>query len=191
MKMTGLETLYRNMKAKNETYTIFDYRHNKIQLVILFDTKTTPFSLLLIKKYSTKTLTLDIECGFNLNTFLGDKYQLLLQILEIQGGETNPFKPTVFFQKLNTNIPTDTHHYKLDDETRKVISCAKNFGEKDKVLICGYIDWGKSKNSKTYTQANREKTKILHPDVYAKIKDKNISIKYTDKKEEEVTTLYL
>lgn len=69
MKMTGLETLYRNMKAKNETYTIFDYRHNKIQLVILFDTKTTPFSLLLIKKYSTKTLTLDIECGFNLNTF--------------------------------------------------------------------------------------------------------------------------
>ncbi|WP_246058918.1 DUF6037 family protein [Campylobacter troglodytis] len=185
IKMTGLETLYKDMKAKNETYAIFDYRHNKIKLVILFDTKTTPFYLLLIKKHSTQTLLLDVEYGFNLSTFLGNKYQLLLQILEIQSGKTNPFSPKVFFKELNDKIPTNIHHYEPDYETRKLISYAKNYEEKDKVFICGCMDWDKIKNGKTYTQANREKTKILYPNVYAKIKDKNINIKYTDNKKDE------
>lgn len=42
------------------------------------------------------------------------------------------------------------------------------------------IDWDKTNSGKRYTQANREKTRILRPDIYDKIKDKNISVKYTN-----------
>jgi len=32
-----------------------------------------------------------------------------------------------------------------------------------------------------YTKENREKTRLLYPEIYEKIKDKNISVFYTDK----------
>lgn len=98
--MTGLETLYGNMRNNNTNHTIFYYVHaNKVQLVVLFDIGTKPFSLFLIKKYSDKqSLSLTIERGFNLNILLPkNRYQLLLQMLEICGGITNRFSTKIFF----------------------------------------------------------------------------------------------
>lgn len=68
----------------------------------------------------------------------------------------------------------------MDTEIRKIISCARNFEEKDKIFLYGYIDWDKIESNKRYTQANREKTRILYPPVYNTVKDKNISVRYTD-----------
>lgn len=188
IKLNGLEILYKDMRGRGKDYAIFDYNHSiKIKLIILFDIKTNPFSLLLIKKHSTQTLLLDIQRGFMLDTLLPpEQYKCLLQILEIKPGITKSFSTKEFFQKLNSKIPTYIHSYILDDKTRIAISCSKNFEEKDKIFICGYIDWDEIKNGKTYTQANREKTRILYPDVYEKIKDKNISIKYTANKKDEI-----
>lgn len=188
IKLSGLEVLYKDMRDKGKDYVIFDYSHSaKIKLIILFDIKTIPFSLLLIKKVYKQTLLLDIQRGFMLDTFLqSNQYNRLLQMLEIKPGIIKSFSTKEFFQELNSKIPTHTHNYILDDETRMAISHSKNFEEKDKILICGYIDWDEIKNGKTYTQANREKTRILYPDVYKKIKDKNISIKYTANKKDEI-----
>lgn len=98
IKMIGLQTLYKDMKSKNETYAIFDYQHNKIKLIILFDIKPQPFSLLLCKRYSSQSLLLDIKQGFILNPYLSpEQYKILLQMLEIQSGATK-FLTSVFFK---------------------------------------------------------------------------------------------
>ncbi|MFH5315348.1 DUF6037 family protein, partial [Campylobacter coli] len=82
MKMTGLENLYKDIKNKQMTYCIFNYTHNRIELEIMFDINPKPFKLLIIKKYSNKTLLLDILNGFKLDIFLSkEKYQILLDIL--------------------------------------------------------------------------------------------------------------
>lgn len=176
----GLQTLYKDMKSKNETYAIFDYKHNQIKLIILFDTKPQPFSLLLCKRYSSQSLLLDIKQGFMLNPFLSpEQYKILLQMLEIQSGATK-FLTSVFFQELDSKIPSQTCDYEMDTELRKIISYAKNFEDKDKLFLYGYIDWDKTGSGKQYTQANRDKTKILYPSVYNAIKDKNISVRYTN-----------
>lgn len=178
--MTGLQTLYKDMKIKNETYTIFDCQHNKIKLIMLFDISSQPFSLLLFKRRSSQNLLLDIQQGFMLNPSLSqEQYKTLLQILEIQNGATI-FRTSVFFQELNSKIPCQTSAYEMDTEIRKIISCARNFEEKDKIFLYGYIDWDKIESNKRYTQANREKTRILYPPVYNTVKDKNISVRYTD-----------
>jgi len=46
-------------------------------------------------------------------------------------------------------------------------------------------DWDKyPKLCKNVSTKNREKTRLLYPDIYETIKDKNISVFYTDKNPE-------
>ena len=183
MQMTGLIALYKDIKSQNVTYAIFDYKHNRIQLAILFDIKTTPFSLLLVKKHSNQNLSFDVKKGFCIDLLLSsERYECLRRMLEIPSGSTNRFRPSEFFRELNAKIPSHIPQYKLDDSVRMAIAYSKNFEDKDKIFVRGLIDWDKIRNGKTYTRTNREKTRILYPNIYDKIKDKNISVSYTNNK---------
>lgn len=64
MKMNGLADLYKSIKEQGLSHTIFDYTHNGIEFSIMFDIGTNPFKLLLVKKYSSLNLSLDINKGF-------------------------------------------------------------------------------------------------------------------------------
>ncbi|HEF1622227.1 TPA: hypothetical protein R8T64_000118 [Campylobacter lari] len=184
MKMTGLENLYKDIKNKQVTYCIFNYTHNRVELEIMFDINPKPFKLLIIKKYSNKTLLLDILNGFKLDIFLSkEKYQILLDILDIKGADTTPFSTKKFFEELNSAIPHQVIQYNLNNNLRYIISQVNNFDEANLVYIKCLKDWSKNKNNRHVTEKNRKKTKYLYPDVFEIIKDKNISVVYTNNKD--------
>lgn len=190
--MSGLKNLYKQMKDKDLTYTIFDYRHNSIALVAMFDIDKNPFQLLIIKKGTNLTLSLDIEYGFSLETFLlPEDYEKLKEILEIPRmpkGE-NPFQPSEFFKEFNKKIPSTLLEYTQSSEIKQIFAKFYNPDEdENKIYILGMIDW--TGKNKTYSEKNREKTRILYPEVYRAIKDKNISIKYTSNENCSKNTTY-
>lgn len=180
-QMTGLKNLYENMKNNRQiTYCIFNYTHNRIELEIMFDINPKPFRLLIIRKHSNKTLLLDILNGFKLDMFLSkEKYQMLLDILDIKSGGVTPFSTKKFFEELNSAIPSQVVQYNLNNNLRHIISQVNNFDETDLVYIKRLTDWTKIKSNKHVTEKNRDKTKYLYPDVFETIKDKNISVVYT------------
>ena len=53
-----------------------------------------------------------------------------------------------------------------------------NFEESDKVEYDGLIDWSTSKCGRHHTLKNHEKTRILYPYIYERIKNKDISVRY-------------
>ncbi|MBR2112879.1 MAG: hypothetical protein IJ950_08190 [Helicobacter sp.] len=181
MKMTGLKELYKNMKAQKLPYHIFKYNHNTIELEILFDINRNPFGLLIIKQYSNLTLLLDIKTGFELDVFLTrEKYQVLREILEIKSGKTNSFSTKKFFEELNNAIPSCVKEYKIDNNLRYIISQVKNLDKAHLIYVKCLIDWSKTESGKHVSDENREKTKYLYPDIFELIKDKNISVVYTN-----------
>ncbi|EHB4036480.1 hypothetical protein JYA48_001881, partial [Campylobacter jejuni] len=118
------------IKNKQMTYCIFNYTHNRIELEIMFDINPEPFKLLIIKKHSNKTLLLDILNGFKLDIFLSkEKYQILLDILDIKGGGTIPFSTKKFFEELNNAIPHQVMQYNLSNNLRYIISQVNNLDE--------------------------------------------------------------
>ncbi|EAK9986034.1 hypothetical protein A9372_07895 [Campylobacter jejuni] len=184
MQMTNLKNLYKDIKNKQMTYCIFNYTHNRIELEIMFDINPEPFKLLIIRKHSNKTLLLDILNGFKLDIFLSkEKYQILLDILDIKGGGTIPFSTKKFFEELNSAIPHQVMQYNLSNNLRYIISQVNNLDEANLVYIKCLIDWSKKENNKHVTEKNRKKTKYLYPDVFEIIKDKNISVVYTNNKD--------
>lgn len=180
--MSRLKNLYKQIKDKNRTYAIFDYCHNKIKLIAMFDIGVDPFQLLLIKRGTQLTLSFNIKRGFILDAFLSpEDYERLKEILEIPKtpkGE-NPFQPSEFFKELNEKIPSTLLEYTQSSEVKRILARHYNPQEEEnKIYVLGMIDWT-TKTKGSYTKENREKTRILYPEIYQAIKDKNISIKYT------------
>lgn len=181
MKMNGLVDLYKSIKEQGLSYTIFDYTHNGIEFFIMFDIGTNPFKLLLVKKYSLLTLSLDINKGFILETSLEkEKYETLKEMLEIKKGNTNPFSTTIFFKELDSKIPKEAKKPVLDENHKSVISRVYQCEEQDKIFPFGFVDWDYNGSKKRYTERNREKTRLLYPDIYKAIQGKNISIRYSN-----------
>ncbi|MCX2683394.1 DUF6037 family protein [Campylobacter sp. MIT 21-1685] len=181
MKMNGLVELYKSMKKQELSHTIFDYTHNSIEFSILFDIGVNPFQLLLVKKYSPLTLSLDINKGFILETLLEkEKYETLKEMLHIKKGGDNPFFINIFFKELDSKIPKEAKIPVLDENSKLVISRVYQCEEQDKIFPCGFIDWNNNGSKRGYSEKNREKTRLLYPDIYKAIQGKNISVRYSD-----------
>ena len=180
--MDGLIDLYTSMKEKGLDHTAFDYIHNNIKLYIFFDIETKPFRLLLIKKHSSITLLLEIHQGFVLNTHLErEKYNILREILEIKNGSTTSFSTNKFFEELNSHFPKEAkmHDLNKDKNIKLAISKAYQCEDAEQIYPYAFIDWDRIDGNKSYSSKNREKTRLLYPDIYKSIQNKNISVKYS------------
>ena len=180
MKLTNLLPLYKDIKNKNLTYTIFNYNYNKIKLEVLFDITNTPFLILLIKPYSNLSLKLHITTGFIIDTFLDkNDYNKLREILEIPNGKGSKFCTNDFFEHFNSKIPHSAIYQKISHETRKLLSNACNCEDSNKIYLLSLTNW-ENKTKGHYTEKNREKVRLLYPEIYEAIKNKNISVNFTD-----------
>jgi hypothetical protein len=182
------------MLINRVTYDVFDYTNNNIEFSILFDIETKPyFNLTIIKKKSDLFLTFDIENGYIIETNISkDKYNLLKRMLEINPPTSNPFSTFNFFQDINSKIPSCISRKPLSKHT---IARIYSVEEPDLVYIKTLINWQAHPQSGRHcSPENKEKTKKLYRELYEQIKDKDISVKYTDQNimaEDEAITRYL
>lgn len=177
MKLTNLYEWYKDIKNENLTYNVFDCNYNHIELSFLFDIGTSPFMLALIKKQSGEVISFNILKGFLIETNLPrEQYYLLRKILNIPDKGESPFSTNSFFEEINNKFPN-----KIVKETHIspfILNKIYNFEESDKVEYDGLIDWSISNCGKHHTAKNHEKTRILYPDIYDTIKNKDISVRY-------------
>lgn len=181
MKMTKLQGLYGLMKQENHMYAIFEITYNKINLKLLFDISTNPFSLLIVRKRTDLYIKLDVKPYFEINTSLStENYQKLVKILELKPDKSNPFKTSNFFEELNMKIPDKIDKKYKSEGVINILQKNKGIEDNEGIYILGFIDWDKTNTNNNVRKYNREKTKKLYPEIYERIKDKNISVRYTD-----------
>ena len=164
------------------TFDVFDYTYNGIEFSVLFDIGSKPyFRIIFIKKRTELFLILDIKNGYYLDAFLGDKLDILKRMLEIHGGRVE-FSTNVFFSKFNEKIPSTISRKEL-----KLITISKIYKceESEKVYIKYLQPWDEYPwLKKNVSPENREKTRVLYPEIYENIKEKNVSVFYTDRPKE-------
>lgn len=185
MILDKLKELFKDIKRNNLTYDVFDFTKNNISFNVLFDINSTPFKLIIIKKRSSEYIKIDVLNGFTINPQLNsEQYNTLVSMLELRYQEGNPFSTITFFEELNQGIPATISKIEIGKNT---IATIYQCEEAEKVLIREIRDWDKYPHlNKTCSAENKEKTRILYPEIYEQIKDKNISVFYTNKKEEEI-----
>lgn len=179
MMKLNLYYLHMDILKHNKTYDVFDYTHNGIEFSVMFDTNE-PFKLTFIKKRSTLYLILDVSNDYKINTYLGDRLQILKDMLELKDGKTK-FSTNKFFEEFNQRIPHEISNEKISKSTlSKIYNCE----ESDKIYIKRLLDWDKHpKSGRNATPENHEKTRLFYPEIYERIKGKNVSVFYTDKEE--------
>ena len=176
MMKLNLCDLHLDILKHDKTYDVFDYTHNGIEFSVMFDVNE-PFKLTFIKKRSALYLILDVSTDYEINTYLGDKLQILKDMLELKDGTTK-FSTNKFFEEFNQRIP---HAISNREISKSTLSRVYNCEESEKIYIKELRDWDKYPHlEKHATPENREKTRLLYPEIYENIKDKNISVFYTD-----------
>lgn len=177
MKLSNLYNWYSAIKNNKLTYNVYDCHYNHVSLTLLFDIGHIPFILSIIKRNTAEVITFPILNGFNIETSLSlENYNLLRKILNIPIGKNSTFSTNSFFSELNATFPTSLS--KSERLEYNILNKIYNFEESDKYEFDGLIDWSNSNSGKHHTKKNHEKTRILYPEVYDKIKDKDISVRY-------------
>jgi hypothetical protein len=181
MFLSGLRILYAELKKNDNTYCIFKFQKNKIDFDIFYDIAKNPFQLGFLVLKNDFQLWINIEKGFNLNPKLDpDDFFKLAKLLNLKPDINNKFSTKAFFEEFNEKIPRTIPQ--IDPKyVHHLIINTYNIEEKDKLYYNGSIEWEKTECKHKRRPENLEKTRLLYPELYIKIKDRNISIKYTDK----------
>lgn len=184
MVLTNLKMIYSQITRLNMTFCIFPFQKNKVKFDVYFDIKDSPFKLGFIAKNTNLSIWFDIQRGFIIDCRLSkEQYYLLCKILNLKkASEENPFSTSAFFDEFNNAIPNKLQPLELYRDTIIHVAINKySIEEPDKLYYYGKIDWDLPQNIGKGRRSNEnlEKTRILYPEIYEIIKDKNISIKYT------------
>ncbi|MFA6857414.1 MAG: DUF6037 family protein [Treponema sp.] len=177
MKISEIASWYHDIKNHNLTYDSFICTYEKVNLDILLDINTVPFQLTIISHETGEVLTLSVECGYEVQAYLSSAdLNTLRSILKVPNGNKYPFSPTAFFRFLTEHFP---NHIMESKVSYQVLSKLYHFEEKNRPYYWHLICWEKYPESgKHATLKNKEKTRIRYPAIYAKIKDKDISVAY-------------
>jgi hypothetical protein len=177
MKLSGLKPLFISIKKNDLTYGTFKYQVNEISFEIFFDISVVPYQLGFIQRQSTFQLWLDVKSGFEINPVINNQdYKSLVKILQLKYNPDNPFKPQNFFDEFNKKIP-NTYSPTSIELLHYVSTQRYDVEEKEKLYFNKFMPWKSQKRSKE----NLEKTRLLLPKIYNRIKDRpNISVGYTN-----------
>jgi hypothetical protein len=157
-----------------------------VKFDIFFDIDKVPFRLGFLVLKSNYQLWLEVKNGFLIDTNLPKvKYYELIKLLNLKTDKNKPFSTVAFFEQFNNQIPRTLIEVKKDYMRSIVLAVSPNIEEKDKIYYLGINDWDKIKNGRHRDPKNLEKTRLLYPELYLSIKDKDISVKYTSDISEE------
>ena len=177
MTLTRLIPLYKKIKQNNETYAFFDFKKNGVTFHIFLDIETKPNYLLGFMVPGTQfNLWIDVTEDFKIVTYINEKYGELMEVLNLKSDPENKFSTNAFFSEFNEKIPSD--YMKAPKNVLNDIAIKKYDVEENESLY--YLSFRRLPPGWHRTEKNSEKTRLLLPKIYERIKDRdNISINYT------------
>ncbi|MBF7090448.1 hypothetical protein IUY40_02670 [Flavobacterium sp. ALJ2] len=185
-KIDNLSKIYRQLKDNNKTYTFFPFIANGVNFDIFFDINKSPFKLVFLALNSNFQLSLDVLPGFLINNNLPkNRFYELVKLLNLKKDINNPFSTTNFFKQFDNQIPQNLIKIDKQHANSLILKVYSDIEEKDKIYYLRMKDWNDSDNEWHRTSKNLEKTRLLYPDLYSLIVDKDISIYYTSDAKQE------
>lgn len=176
IKLDRIESIYKEL-IKDNTHTIpsFDFKYNKLEFTLLLILSKD--ELFFLKKGTTETFSLEI-IDFEIDNYFSDNYSKACEFFEIKYSENSSerFKPGHLIDAINYN---SIYKEYLPDDTRKQINNKYNLEDPDSIYYYSIRDHAKYGNKSHYSPENREKVRILLPELYERIKNRNISIGFT------------
>lgn len=198
-KIDKLSGFYRSMRKNDIRIGTFDFVYNNVVSHVIFDTSEgREWGLYFIKhgNGNGETLEIPIAVGYKFEIRSYEKYLEFRKYFEISG-VTGTFHFEDFIPHINNNIPNE---YVLNDNKRvQILKYNKLDRNSAGIYPVGVINWEevhlKNPNmdpSKYHrTEENLRKTRELYPSIYSIIRDKDISIRYGEKKEEKTENIIL
>jgi hypothetical protein len=180
MRLTGLQPLYRSMRAQDMERTKFRYQHNHLVFDCLFFIDTEPhFELVMGCLGHNFTIFVEVRKGFEITPYIEPKETFLaLRNALFQGmGSTNKFDPMAFFTEFNRHIPNHTSPDQAptpDDVGRHY----PDIEEADKRFFCGWLD--NTKQGNHVSPSNLAKTRrLLGQRAHDLAQRRNLSTRWT------------
>lgn len=100
MKLSGLKPLYNSMKANNIKRTKFSININNVIFEIIYFIDSKPHSLAIGVRERNLFFEIKVKHGFVINTYLGDKYATIYEILGLSSNGTTPLVHKNFMKRL-------------------------------------------------------------------------------------------
>ncbi|GAB2022026.1 hypothetical protein RyT2_11000 [Pseudolactococcus yaeyamensis] len=148
-------------------------------------------NLYFAKVGTQEELLLDIDDNFSIETYTEkDLYAKLISFFEIKYDPNNRFKPFNLFKYIDENSKPRKFN---TTQNREMVTRLYKLNNPDAIYYYSMVNWNTSKSGKRYSKENRDKVKKLLPNLFELIKDKNISVRFTDqpKNAETEKTQYL
>ncbi|RWZ52236.1 hypothetical protein EQV77_15785 [Halobacillus fulvus] len=160
------------MKRQNIDRYKFDFVFHKVKFDVLYFLDETPNKLAFGIKEHNYYFELPVKRGFNIVPFL-DRYSEFCRIMGLKYNLKAPFKPRIFFDALNGQIPKSASQKNIP-APHQIAIYRNDVEEADKIY---FVNWRDNKKAgHQVSSSNLEKTrKLLSKDAYLMCKSKNIS----------------
>jgi hypothetical protein len=185
MKLTGLSSLFKQMKQDGELRSKIEYRHGRVTFDVLFLIDESPFSLMFGAKGHNVSFEFKVGPGFTVTpTIPNEVYRALCKALGLTFDPTNPFRISTFLEDFSTAVPS-LLGTKSKAKPQDVARHRRHVEDSDKIYFCGWRD--NTKRSEHVTPKNLQKTReLLGEAAYSSCKARNISTCWTDHEDDEV-----
>lgn len=156
MKMISLAQLHRSMREIGVDIQKFGIKTGAAEFDCLFSTRSDPFHLALTSVGENPLyLGFEVRPGYNLNPYLGNKYQEVLRLLYIDGRSSTPFKVTEWFLQIDGQIPKQATS--RIPHVAEIVRLRPDIEEADKIH---FLEW-RYHTKGSVTRKNLEKTDQL------------------------------
>jgi hypothetical protein len=182
--LSGLKSLHEDMASKNEDSAIFPVAVRNKGFSCIFLSNVSPY-LLFITSLGLDPFTMEftVQSDYSIISYLGDKYDLLRNYLDLHGKSNYPYLPNGFFTDFNSGIPTAFHNRPPYTVKLLTASRTREIDEANKIYFCG---WYQNPVGKHVTPKNYEKTLLAFgKDTADRNMANNHSSKWTDNPDEE------
>lgn len=176
-----LKELYKSMCSLGVQIGTFKHKYNNIDSNVIFDTRK--WNLIFIKQGSAETLTLKVQKGFKFTIDGDTEYRNFIAYFGVSGTKGS-FRIANFIRHFSSQVPTQ---YKITDTARKIIvNYDRLDSTSDGIYPIGVKNWEEihaqnpslPKDKFHRSKENLLKTKELYPELYERIKDKDLTIIY-------------
>jgi len=179
MKLDGLVSLFKDMKARHLDRIRFGHSHGRVEFDVLFFIDESPFTLMFGARGYNVAFQVPVGHGFEINPRLDkEDYKRLCDALGLVYNPANPFSVKAFFDafshRIPSSVPTD---YKV--ASSDVSRFRRDVEEIDKKYFLGWLDH--SVTGKNVTVLNLLKTReLLGRKFFEYCQERNVSTRWTD-----------
>ncbi|MFC6206399.1 DUF6037 family protein [Levilactobacillus tongjiangensis] len=160
----------------------FEFSYNSLRFTLLYGINPhneEKHCLIFIKFNTQQELLLDIDGMFRVETSLPTRFKEIREFFEVPYSRNgNGFNLFNLYKDIDANIRVASKR----KQNRSQVTHSYHFPNPDAIYYHGLIRHDVNGDGHNVSVGNRDKTRHLLPDLYEMIKTKNVSVRYTDER---------